>query len=132
MPPSPPAKATAREDQTGKASTGNGAGHQLASDFTTGKIHCVLRMRRLLPSDSLCPALLRGFADSIGNRKCVCKRQPRAHVLALAPYLQRHAFGIGAIHAQLVCAEFVQAVNADLNRLGVVVGDIVDVFGVAQ
>jgi hypothetical protein len=29
----------------------------------------------------------------------------------------------------LVCAEFVQAVNADLNRLGVVVGDTVDVFG---
>ena len=32
----------------------------------------------------------------------------------------------------LVCAEFVQPVNADLNRLGVVVGDIVDVFGVAH
>jgi hypothetical protein len=32
----------------------------------------------------------------------------------------------------LVCAEFVQAVNADLNRLGVVVGDIVDVFGVTH
>jgi hypothetical protein len=32
----------------------------------------------------------------------------------------------------LVCAEFVQAVNADLNRLGVVVGDIVDVFGAAH
>jgi hypothetical protein len=32
----------------------------------------------------------------------------------------------------LVCAEFVQAVNADLDRLGVVVGDIVDVFGVAH
>ena len=31
----------------------------------------------------------------------------------------------------LVCAEFVQAVNADLNRVGVVVGDIVDAFGVA-
>jgi hypothetical protein len=30
------------------------------------------------------PDLLRGFADSIGNRECVCKRQPRAHVLALA------------------------------------------------
>jgi hypothetical protein len=44
---------------------------------------------------SLCPALLRGFADSIGNRECVWKRQPRAHVLALAPYLQRDAFGIG-------------------------------------
>jgi hypothetical protein len=29
----------------------------------------------------------------------------------------------------LVCAQFVQAVNADLNRLGVVVGDSVDVFG---
>jgi hypothetical protein len=29
----------------------------------------------------------------------------------------------------LVCAEFVQAVNADLNRLGVVVGDSVNVFG---
>jgi hypothetical protein len=32
----------------------------------------------------------------------------------------------------LVCAEFVQAVNADLNRLGVVGGDIVDVFGVTH
>ena len=30
----------------------------------------------------------------------------------------------------LVCAEFVQAVNADLNRLGVAVGDTVDVFDV--
>jgi hypothetical protein len=29
----------------------------------------------------------------------------------------------------LVCAQFVQTVNADLNRLGVVVGDSVDVFG---
>jgi hypothetical protein len=26
---------------------------------------------------SLCPALFRGFADSIGNRECVSKRQPR-------------------------------------------------------
>jgi hypothetical protein len=32
----------------------------------------------------------------------------------------------------LVCAEFVQAVNADLNRLGVVVGDTVDVLGAAH
>jgi hypothetical protein len=32
----------------------------------------------------------------------------------------------------LVCAEFVQAVNAELNRLGVVVGDTVDVFGVTH
>jgi hypothetical protein len=32
----------------------------------------------------------------------------------------------------LVCAELVQAVNADLNRLGVVVGDTVDVFGAAH
>jgi hypothetical protein len=32
----------------------------------------------------------------------------------------------------LVCAEFVQAVNADLNRLGVVVGNTVDVFGVTH
>jgi hypothetical protein len=32
----------------------------------------------------------------------------------------------------LVCAEFVQAVNAALNRLGVVGGDIVDVFGVTH
>jgi hypothetical protein len=31
----------------------------------------------------------------------------------------------------LICAEFLQAVNADLNRLGVVVGDTVDVFGAA-
>jgi hypothetical protein len=29
----------------------------------------------------------------------------------------------------LVCAQFVQTVNADLNRLGVVVGNSVDVFG---
>jgi hypothetical protein len=29
----------------------------------------------------------------------------------------------------LACAELVQAVNADLNRLDVVVGDTVDVFG---
>src|SRR5262249_47412374 len=29
----------------------------------------------------------------------------------------------------LVCAELVQAVNADLNRLSVTVGDTVDVFG---
>jgi hypothetical protein len=29
----------------------------------------------------------------------------------------------------LVCAQFVQAVNADLNRSGVVVGNSVDVFG---
>jgi hypothetical protein len=41
-PPSPPAeKATARQDQAGKARAGDGGGHQLASDFTTGKIHCV-------------------------------------------------------------------------------------------
>jgi hypothetical protein len=32
----------------------------------------------------------------------------------------------------LVCAELVQAVNADVNRLGVVVGDTVDVFGAAH
>src|SRR5262249_54857479 len=32
----------------------------------------------------------------------------------------------------LVCAEFVQAVNADLNRLGVVLGDTVNVFGVTH
>jgi len=32
----------------------------------------------------------------------------------------------------LLCAEVVQAVNADLNRLGVVVGDTVDVFGAAH
>jgi hypothetical protein len=32
----------------------------------------------------------------------------------------------------LVCVELVQAVNADLSRLGVVVGDTVDVFGAAH
>jgi hypothetical protein len=32
----------------------------------------------------------------------------------------------------LVCAEFVQPVNADLNRLNVIVGDTVDVFGGAH
>jgi hypothetical protein len=32
----------------------------------------------------------------------------------------------------LVCAEFVQAVNADLNRLGVVVGDTVDLFAAVR
>ena len=32
----------------------------------------------------------------------------------------------------LVCAKFVQPVNADLNRLNVVVGDYVDVFGAAH
>jgi hypothetical protein len=32
----------------------------------------------------------------------------------------------------LVCAKFVQPVNADLNGLGVVVGDTVDVFGVTH
>ena len=32
----------------------------------------------------------------------------------------------------LICVEFVQAVNADLNCLGVVVGDAVDVFGVTH
>jgi len=32
----------------------------------------------------------------------------------------------------LVCAEIVQAVNADLNCLSVVVGDTVDVFGAAH
>jgi hypothetical protein len=31
-----------------------------------------------------------------------------------------------------VCAEFVQAVNADLNRLGVVDGNTVDAFGVTH
>jgi hypothetical protein len=31
----------------------------------------------------------------------------------------------------LVCVELVEAVNADLNRLDVVVGDTVDVFGAA-
>jgi transposase len=30
------------------------------------------------------------------------------------------------------CAEFAEAVNANLNRLGVVVGDTVDVFGAAH
>jgi hypothetical protein len=32
----------------------------------------------------------------------------------------------------LVCAELVEAVNADLNRLDAVVGDTVDVFGVTH
>ena len=32
----------------------------------------------------------------------------------------------------LLCAKFVQPVNADLNRLNVVVGDTVDVFGAAH
>jgi hypothetical protein len=32
----------------------------------------------------------------------------------------------------LACAEFVQAVNANLNRLGMAVGDIIDVFDVAH
>jgi hypothetical protein len=32
----------------------------------------------------------------------------------------------------LVCAELVQPVNADLNRLNVIVGDTVDVFGAAH
>jgi hypothetical protein len=32
----------------------------------------------------------------------------------------------------LVCAKFVQAVNADLNRSGVVFGDTVNVFGVTH
>src|SRR5262249_57494238 len=32
----------------------------------------------------------------------------------------------------LICTEFVQAVNADLNRLGVAVGDTVDVFDVTH
>ena len=32
----------------------------------------------------------------------------------------------------LDCAEFVQAVNSDLNRLGVVFGDTVNVFGVTH
>ena len=32
----------------------------------------------------------------------------------------------------LVCAEFVQAGNADLNRLGVVVGDTVDLFAAVR
>jgi len=32
----------------------------------------------------------------------------------------------------LVCAELVQPVNADLNRLNVIVGDTVDVFGGAH
>ena len=32
----------------------------------------------------------------------------------------------------LVCAQFVQPVNTDLNRLSVVVGDTVDVFGAAH
>jgi hypothetical protein len=32
----------------------------------------------------------------------------------------------------LVCAEFVQAVNADLNRLSVVIGDTIDVFGITH
>jgi hypothetical protein len=31
-----------------------------------------------------------------------------------------------------VCAEFVQAINTDLNCAGVVVGDTVDVFGAAH
>jgi hypothetical protein len=44
------------------------------------------------------PRSFRHFADSIGNRKCICKRQPRADVLVLVPYLQRDTFGIGAIH----------------------------------
>src|SRR2546423_1452137 len=39
LPPSPPAeKATASKDQAGKASTCDGTGYQLASDFTTRKI----------------------------------------------------------------------------------------------
>ena len=52
----------------------------------------------------MCPTLLRGFADSMGNRECVCNRQPRAHELALAPYLQRDAFRTGAIYAH--CRRF--------------------------
>jgi hypothetical protein len=86
-PPSPPAE---------KATAQNHAPKEKAP------LHGGLRAISL--PDSLCPALLCGFADSIGNRKCVSKRQPRAHVLALAPYLQRDAFGIGAIHAH--CRRF--------------------------
>jgi len=32
----------------------------------------------------------------------------------------------------LVCAEFVESVNANLNRSGVIVGYIVDIFGFAH
>jgi len=32
----------------------------------------------------------------------------------------------------LICVELVQAVNADLNRLGVCIRDTVDVFGAAH
>jgi hypothetical protein len=38
----------------------------------------------------------------------------------------------GQLFELLVCTEFVQAVNADLNRLGVAVGDTVDVFDVTH
>src|SRR5215471_6034167 len=41
-PPSPPAKkATARQDQTGQASTDDGAWHHKAPDLTTAEVHSV-------------------------------------------------------------------------------------------
>jgi len=40
--------------------------------------------------------------------------------------------GFGQAFELLVCVELVQAVNADSNRLGVVVGITVEVFGAAH
>ena len=68
-----------------------------------------------------------------------CVLSPRSPPLALAffTFYQCRLGGqllqpFGQAFELLVCTELVQAVNADLNRLGVVVGDTVDVFGSAH
>jgi hypothetical protein len=52
----------------------------------------------------------------------VCSRRPHGQLLQ----------SFGQYFELFVCAEFVESVNADLNRSGVVVGYVVDVFGFAH
>jgi hypothetical protein len=61
--------------------------------------------------------------SSSGPRSFVIVSRCRPDGQALQPFGQQFEL--------LVCAELVEAINADLNRLDVVVGGTVDVFGAA-
>jgi hypothetical protein len=73
------------------------------------------RSREILTASSLAPRGLSAFVIVSRCRLDGQLLQPSGQQLEL-----------------LVCAEFVQPVNANLNRLGVLVGDIIDVFGVTH
>src|SRR5262245_24225487 len=73
------------------------------------------RSREILTASSLAP---RGPSAFVDLSRC----RPDGQLLQSS----------GQQFELLVRTEFVQAVNAELNRLGVVVGDTVDVFGVTH